>query len=131
MALQVLMGLVVANGLAIAALHWGMHKWVVPQVEAQRAASAAAAGGATAARPGGAKGKAKSRMSAAESFKFLASSPYIRDMATMVRAGACMPVSVSAGATGRSALVVQHGTSAGSAPDAASASPMPRLGVVR
>ncbi|KAG2452332.1 hypothetical protein HYH02_003356 [Chlamydomonas schloesseri] len=78
-ALQGLMGLVVVNGVLISVLHWGMQKWVVPKVQAQRAALAAAGkGGAPKAK------KPKAKMSMMESFKFLASSPYIRDMATMV-----------------------------------------------
>ncbi|KAG2443589.1 hypothetical protein HXX76_001940 [Chlamydomonas incerta] len=78
-ALQGLMGLVVVNGIIISLLHWGMQKWVVPKVQAQRAALAAAGkGGAPKAK------KPKAKMGMMESFKFLASSPYIRDMATMV-----------------------------------------------
>ncbi|PNW74004.1 hypothetical protein CHLRE_13g581400v5 [Chlamydomonas reinhardtii] len=78
-ALQGLMGLVVLNGIIISILHWGMQKWVVPKVQAQRAALAAAGKGGM---PKAKKHKAKMNMM--ESFKFLASSPYIRDMATMV-----------------------------------------------
>eukprot|EP00198_Chlamydomonas_reinhardtii_P004479 XP_001693815.1 plastidic ADP/ATP translocase [Chlamydomonas reinhardtii] len=84
-ALQGLMGLVVLNGIIISILHWGMQKWVVPKVQAQRAALAAAGKG-----EGGVKDssrsakKHKAKMNMMESFKFLASSPYIRDMATMV-----------------------------------------------
>ncbi|KAG2490128.1 hypothetical protein HYH03_011434 [Edaphochlamys debaryana] len=78
-ALQCLMGAVVLNGVVIAGLHWALQKWVLPRVQEQRVALAAAGKGA-AIKPK----KPKTKMSMGESFKFLASSPYIRDLATMV-----------------------------------------------
>ncbi|KXZ44400.1 hypothetical protein GPECTOR_68g371 [Gonium pectorale] len=79
-ALQGLMALVVLNGLIISGLHAYLQSQVVPKVQAQRAAAAAAGKGVAAPK---AK-KPKAKMNMGESFKFLASSPYIRDMATMV-----------------------------------------------
>lgn len=63
-----LMGMVVLGGLLITAIYWGMQRFVVPQIPALRTG----------------KKKSKPKMTVGESFKFLAASPYIRDMATLV-----------------------------------------------
>mmetsp|Transcript_7738 Transcript_7738/g.25937 ORF Transcript_7738/g.25937 Transcript_7738/m.25937 type:complete len:629 (-) Transcript_7738:96-1982(-) len=72
--LKGMMSLVVVFGFCVAGIYWGMNRIVVPKAEAKRLA----AGGAPP------KKKKKSKMSMGDSFKFLASSSYIRDLATLV-----------------------------------------------
>ena len=62
------MGMVVIGGLLITLIYYGLQRTVVPRV--------------TAGQPK--KKKVKSNMSVGESFSFLAKSPYIRDLATLV-----------------------------------------------
>lgn len=63
-----MMGMVVGFGLVIIAIYYGLQRIVVPKV-ALRAPKAK---------------KQKAKMSVGESFAFLAASPYIRDLATLV-----------------------------------------------
>ena len=67
-----LMGLVVAFGLAIVTIFFLLNRKVVPQVRAQIGNKQST------------KKKPKAKMSVGESFTFLASSPYIRDLAMLV-----------------------------------------------
>mmetsp|Transcript_22221 Transcript_22221/g.48531 ORF Transcript_22221/g.48531 Transcript_22221/m.48531 type:complete len:578 (+) Transcript_22221:158-1891(+) len=62
-----LMGMVVIGGLIITAIYWGLQRKVVPKIPLRAA-----------------KKKQKAKMSVGESFAFLAQSPYIRDLATLV-----------------------------------------------
>lgn len=62
-----LMGMVVIGGCLITAIYWGLQRLVVPKVELRKK-----------------KKKAKPNMGVGESFRFLAASPYIRDMALLV-----------------------------------------------
>lgn len=75
MSLNGLMGMVVIGGLLITAIYWGLQRKVVPQIPSLREK----------------KKKVRAKMSVGESFAFLAASPYIRDLALLVRgaAGAC------------------------------------------
>ena len=66
--LKGMMGMVVIGGLLITLIYYGLQRTVVPRV--------------TAGQPK--KKKVKSNMSVGESFSFLAKSPYIRDLATLV-----------------------------------------------
>lgn len=66
--LKGMMGMVVIGGLLITLTYWALQRTVVPRV--------------TAGQPK--KKKQKSNMSVGESFSFLAKSPYIRDLATLV-----------------------------------------------
>ena len=75
--LRGMMSLVVGFGVVITAIYWWLNRSVVPGIEA-----AASAGAARKAKGG--KNKMKENMSVGDSFKFLASSPYIRDLATLV-----------------------------------------------
>ena len=75
--LRGMMSLVVGFGVVITAIYWWLNRSVVPGIEA-----AASAGAARKAKGG--KNKMKENMSVGDSFKFLASSPYIRDLATVV-----------------------------------------------
>ena len=72
-----MMSLVVGFGVVITGIFWWLNRKVVPGIEA-----AAAKSGANAKKGG--KNKMKENMSVGDSFKFLASSPYIRDLATLV-----------------------------------------------
>lgn len=63
-----LMGMVVIGGLIITAIYWALQRKVVPQIKQLREK----------------KKKQKAKMSVGESFAFLAASPYIRDLATLV-----------------------------------------------
>lgn len=63
-----LMGMVCIGGILISLIYFGLNRLVVPQIKSLRTK----------------KKKVKSKMSVGESFGFLASSPYIRDMATLV-----------------------------------------------
>lgn len=63
-----MMGMVVGFGLLIAVIYWGLQRFVVPQVPSLREK----------------KKKVKTKMTVGESFKFLAGSSYIRDMAMLV-----------------------------------------------
>lgn len=65
-----LMGLIVLGGLIITTIYWGLQRKIVPQIKSLRAAKSK---------------KSKAKMSVGESFAFLAASPYIRDLATLVR----------------------------------------------
>ena len=67
-----MMGMVVAFGLVIIAIYYGLNRIVVPKVVAAQGALRQK------------KKKVKAKMSVGESFSFLAASPYIRDMATLV-----------------------------------------------
>lgn len=62
-----MMGMVVGFGLLIAAIYYGLNRIVVPKVQLREK-----------------KKKVKAKMSVGESFTFLAASPYIRDLATLV-----------------------------------------------
>ena len=62
------MSMVVFGGLLITAIYWALQRTVVPRVQAGQPK----------------KKKQKSHMSVGESFNFLAKSPYIRDLATLV-----------------------------------------------
>ncbi|GAX83162.1 hypothetical protein CEUSTIGMA_g10588.t1 [Chlamydomonas eustigma] len=62
-----MMGMVVGFGLVITAIYYGLNRVVVPKVALREK-----------------KKKVKSKMSVGESFTFLAASPYIRDLATLV-----------------------------------------------
>ena len=75
--LRGMMSLVVGFGVVITGIFWWLNRKVVPGIEA-----AAAKSGANAKKGG--KNKMKENMSVGDSFKFLASSPYIRDLATLV-----------------------------------------------
>ena len=66
--LKGMMGMVVVGGLLITATYWGLQRTVVPKVQAKQPK----------------KKKAKSHMGVGESFRFLAKSPYIRDLALLV-----------------------------------------------
>ncbi|DBB14673.1 TPA: AAA-ATPase ASD, mitochondrial [Trebouxia sp. C0006] len=66
--LKGMMGMVVIGGFLITLTYWALQRTVVPRV--------------TAGQPK--KKKQKSNMSVGESFSFLAKSPYIRDLATLV-----------------------------------------------
>lgn len=66
--LKGMMSMVVFGGLLITVIYWALQRTVVPRV--------------TAGQPK--KKKQKSNMSVGESFSFLAKSPYIRDLATLV-----------------------------------------------
>lgn len=63
-----MMGMVVGFGLVIAGIYWAMNRFVVPKVPSLREK----------------KKKVKTKMTVGESFKFLAGSSYIRDMAMLV-----------------------------------------------
>ena len=63
-----MMSMVVIGGFLITIIYWALQRTVVPRV--------------TAGQPK--KKKQKSNMSVGESFSFLAKSPYIRDLATLV-----------------------------------------------
>lgn len=63
-----MMGMVVIGGLIITAIYWGLQRNVVPKLPSLREK----------------KKKQKAKMSVGESFAFLAASPYIRDLATLV-----------------------------------------------
>lgn len=73
--LRGMMSLVVGFGVVITAIYYWLNRKVVPGIEAAASAGAAKKGG---------KNKMKENMSVGDSFKFLASSPYIRDLATLV-----------------------------------------------
>lgn len=73
--LRGMMSLVVGFGVVITAIFWWLNRKVVPGIEAASAGKASKKGG---------KNKMKENMSVGDSFKFLASSPYIRDLATLV-----------------------------------------------
>ena len=73
--LRGMMTLVVGFGVIITAIYYWLNRKVVPGIEAAASAGAAKKGG---------KNKMKENMSVGDSFKFLASSPYIRDLATLV-----------------------------------------------
>lgn len=62
------MSMVVFGGLLITVIYWALQRTVVPKVQAGQPK----------------KKKVKSNMSVGESFSFLAKSPYIRDLATLV-----------------------------------------------
>lgn len=64
------MSMVVIGGLLITLVYWALQRTVVPRVQAGQPK----------------KKKQKSNMSVGESFNFLAKSPYIRDLATLVSA---------------------------------------------
>ncbi len=66
--LKGMMGMVVIGGLLITLTYWALQRTVVPRVQAGQPK----------------KKKQKSNMSVGESFSFLAKSPYIRDLATLV-----------------------------------------------
>jgi AAA family ATP:ADP antiporter len=66
------MGMVVVGGLIILGIYWALQRKVVPQVNAQIGEKKK-------------KKKSKAKMSVGESFAFLAASPYIRDLALLVR----------------------------------------------
>jgi len=68
--LKGLMGLTVVGGLIVVGIYWALNRTVVPSLEKGLKASAPK--------------KKKKAMSIAESFKFLASSPYVRDLALLV-----------------------------------------------
>ena len=63
-----LMSMVVVGGLIITAIYYAMQRLVVPKIPSLR----------------NKKKKVKAKMSVSESFKFLAASPYIRDLALLV-----------------------------------------------
>jgi len=65
--LQGMMGLVVLGGFIITAIYYGLNRTIVPKIALRES-----------------KKKKKMKMSVGESFKFLAASPYIRDMALLV-----------------------------------------------
>jgi len=67
--LKGMMGMVVIGGLLITATYWLLQRTVVQKVEAKQPK----------------KKKNKPNMSVGESFTFLAKSPYIRDLALLVR----------------------------------------------
>jgi len=62
-----MMAMVVGFGLVISAIYYGLNRVVVPKVQLREK-----------------KKKVKAKMSVGESFSFLAASPYIRDLATLV-----------------------------------------------
>ena len=62
------MSMVVLGGLIITLTYWALQRTVVPKVQAGQPK----------------KKKSKSHMGMGESFNFLAKSPYIRDLATLV-----------------------------------------------
>lgn len=66
--LKGMMSMVVFGGLLITLTYWALQRTVVPRVQAGQPK----------------KKKQKSHMSVGESFNFLAKSPYIRDLATLV-----------------------------------------------
>jgi len=66
--LKGMMGMVVIGGLLITATYWLLQRTVVPKVAARQPK----------------KKKAKPHMGVGESFRFLAKSPYIRDLALLV-----------------------------------------------
>ena len=66
--LKGMMSMVVIGGLLITLTYWALQRTVVPRVQAGQPK----------------KKKQKSNMSVGESFNFLAKSPYIRDLATLV-----------------------------------------------
>ena len=68
--LKGLMGLTVVGGLIVVGIYWALNRTIVPTLEKKLTASAPK--------------KKKKAMSIAESFKFLASSPYVRDLALLV-----------------------------------------------
>lgn len=68
-----MMSMVVFGGLLITLTYWALQRTVVPRVQAGQPK----------------KKKVKSHMSVGESFSFLAKSPYIRDLATLVSFGFC------------------------------------------
>jgi AAA family ATP:ADP antiporter len=70
LSLKGLMGMVVIGGIIISGIYWWLNRAVVPKI-AKREAK---------------KKKKGPKMSVGESFAFLAASPYIRDMATLVGA---------------------------------------------
>ena len=67
MSLNGMMAMVVGFGLVISAIYYGLNRVVVPKVQLREK-----------------KKKVKAKMSVGESFSFLAASPYIRDLATLV-----------------------------------------------
>lgn len=68
--LKGMMSMVVIGGFLITLTYWALQRTVVPRVQAGQPK----------------KKKQKSNMSVGESFNFLAKSPYIRDLATLVSA---------------------------------------------
>ena len=68
--LKGMMSMVVVGGFLITLTYWALQRTVVPRVQAGQPK----------------KKKQKSNMSIGESFNFLAKSPYIRDLATLVSA---------------------------------------------
>jgi len=66
--LKGMMGMVVIGGILICGLYWALQRFVVPKLPGLRES----------------KKKKKAKMSVGESFAFLAASPYIRDLATLV-----------------------------------------------
>jgi ATP:ADP antiporter, AAA family len=75
LSLKGLMGMVVVGGLLITSIFWWMNRAVVPYAKGKGTTSAKGKVGLK---------KKKPAMSVGESFKFLASSPYIRDLALLV-----------------------------------------------
>ena len=73
--LKGMMGMVVIGGLLITATYWGLQRTVVPKVKAGQPK----------------KKKSKPNMGVGESFRFLAKSPYIRDLALLVRGADSFP----------------------------------------
>jgi len=74
--LKGMMAVVVGFGFAIIGTYYWLNRVVVPKIEAQKAAGLV--------KIGGGKKKSKEKMGVAESIKYLASSPYIRDLALLV-----------------------------------------------
>lgn len=72
-----LMGMVVIGGFLILGIYWALQRKVVPKVNEQIGDKKK-------------KKKTKAKMSVGESFAFLAASPYIRDLALLVRALCCI-----------------------------------------
>lgn len=73
--LKGMMSMVVFGGFLITLTYWALQRTVVPRVQAGQPK----------------KKKVKSNMSVGESFSFLAKSPYIRDLATLVRTHLLLP----------------------------------------
>jgi AAA family ATP:ADP antiporter len=76
--LKGMMGMVVLGGLLITGTYWALQRTVVPKVKAGQPK----------------KKKQKPNMSVGESFTFLAKSPYIRDLALLVRTSCLLPFSL-------------------------------------
>mmetsp|Transcript_26599 Transcript_26599/g.57881 ORF Transcript_26599/g.57881 Transcript_26599/m.57881 type:complete len:589 (-) Transcript_26599:115-1881(-) len=74
--LKGMMAVVVGFGMCIIGVYYWLNRVVVPKIEAQKAAGLM--------KTGGKKKKSKEKMGVAESIKYLASSPYIRDLALLV-----------------------------------------------